>query len=152
MLAAPGGTVDRCSMEGEVQSSAQQLKASAIRAQAGTIAVGMRPDAPDRTACRRHRCRCCLLAVERALLSAFVLQTLQVLFCGEDMHYGYVFTAEALAKDEGVKVRWAVPFGHRGPALLSAASAMHSAGKQSTCRQQRPLLPRLLTHHAGRAV
>ena len=29
----------------------------------------------------------------------------QVLFCGHDMHYGYVFTHEALQAEEGVEVR-----------------------------------------------
>lgn len=32
----------------------------------------------------------------------------QVLFCGRDMHFGFVFTHQALAGDVGVQVRWAL--------------------------------------------
>lgn len=60
-------------------------------------------NAPERAAvpllptCRRRRRR------RQANLCFFPL--LQVLFCGPDMHFGFVYTKEALENDEGVEVR-----------------------------------------------
>jgi hypothetical protein len=71
---------------------------------------------------------------------------LQVLFCGRDMHYGYVFTKEALQDDAGVEVR-----GCRGACGLPSQAAATAAVAvfHSTHATPSPCMPQV--HQCDRA-